>query len=309
MYLPYQETHCVDLDLPELRLRNVSVKILREDLNHEFVSGNKWWKLKHNLLQAKENRKPILTFGGAFSNHIYATAAATEILNIPSIGIVRGGPFSNPSPTLAFAQEKGMRLHYVSRENYQQRDSADTIDMFHRLFGDFLIVPEGGSNEAAVEGCAEWGKNLLSSFDFDVLCVPVGTGGTLAGLIRAFNGQRKIIGFSALKDDGFLVQKVQELCKSNFINWQIESGFHFGGYAKTKPVLLEFMKSLYAEKSIPLDAVYTSKALWGLLALIEKGRFDSGQKILFIHTGGLQGNLGFFSSMFPVALQNHHAKA
>ena len=308
MYLTYKEPECVELALPELGVRNVLVKILREDQNHEEVSGNKWWKLKHNLLQAAAQHRPILTFGGAFSNHLYATAAAAAHLNIPSIGVVRGGPFSTPAPTLEFASKRGMLLHHISREKYKRKDSPEVVDEFYKQFGDLFIIPEGGSNEAALRGCEEWGQKILSTYDFDVLCLPVGTGGTIAGLARAFGGQKEIIGFSALKDGSGLVECVKNLAGAHN-NWQIESGFHFGGYAKVKSSLIKFMQDVYVDQKIPLDAVYTSKALWGLVALIEMGRFKEGQKILFIHTGGLQGNLGIFNSRFPEELKNRHAKA
>jgi len=309
LFLPYQEPECLTLELPEIALREVSVKILREDQNHEEVSGNKWWRLKYNLLQASMERKPILTFGGAFSNHLYATAAAAACLKIPSIGIVRGGPFPTPGPTLEFVRQKGMALHHISKEKYREKESEEVIKELHGLFGEFLVVPEGGSNEAAIRGCEEWGQKLLSTYDFDVVCLPVGSGGTVSGLIKAFGGRKEVIGFSALKDGAQLVEVIKKLSENSSNRWQIESGFHFGGYAKTKPVLIDFMQKIYADKKLPLDAVYTSKALWGLLALIEMGRFTPGQKILFIHTGGLQGNLGFFNSKFPGVLRSHRAKA
>lgn len=276
---------CIAKALEEAKVR---LMIKREDLNHPFVTGNKWWKLKYNLEEAERlQKKTILTFGGAFSNHIYATAAAAHELNLKSIGIIRGEETLPLNPTLAFASRMDMKLHYIDRETYRKKDTTEFTEHLRNTFGDFYMIPEGGSNELAVKGVAEFSK--LLNIHFDYLCCAVGTVGTLAGLISGLDTQKQIIGFSSLKGGNFLKEDVEQYVGSNKSNWRIEASYHFGGYGKQTPVLIDFIQTFEAQHQIPLEQVYTGKMMFGIFDLIQKNYFKEGSTILAIHTGGLQG--------------------
>ncbi|HCW09262.1 MAG TPA: 1-aminocyclopropane-1-carboxylate deaminase, partial [Cytophagales bacterium] len=205
----------------------------REDRNHSLVSGNKWWKLKYNLEEAQKlGYETLLTFGGAFSNHIYATAAAAKELGLKSIGVIRGEEVLPLNETLAFAKDCGMKLQYVSREEYRGKSDDEFINKLKNQFGNFYLIPEGGTNKLAVKGSAAFAKEKLAEIDFDYLCVPVGTGGTLAGIVCGLEGIKKAIGFSVLKNGEFLNEEVQKLIKDfsgiKYDNWCIETNYHFG---------------------------------------------------------------------------------
>ena len=268
------------------------VFVKREDLNHSHVSGNKWWKLKYNLEEAlRQGYGTLLIFGGAYSNHIYATAAAAKELGLNSIGIIRGEKTLPLNPTLAFAESCGMKLHYVSREAYRNKTQEHFIDELKSRFGDFYLIPEGGTNELAVKGVMEFAQKLRQEFEFDYCCLPIGTGGTMAGLINGFNGEKNVWGFSALKGGDFLAADVNKyLNAKEDISWQIISNYHFGGYAKSNDELLKFMNSFNKSHGITLDFIYTAKMMYGVYDLIRKEKFKSGSTILCVHTGGLQGN-------------------
>jgi 1-aminocyclopropane-1-carboxylate deaminase len=291
--LSYQYTPTVTLQNPLFDGMRVKFLVKREDLNHPSVSGNKWWKLKYNLEEARrENKKTLLTFGGAFSNHIYATAAAAAELGFESIGIIRGELAKPLNDTLAFAQQKGMHLHYISRDEFRSKTEIDFVEKLRKKFGDFYLIPEGGTNELAVKGCAELAAQLQGEIDFDYLCLPVGTGGTMGGMIAGLKGDKEVIGFSTLKGGDFLKREVARYVNSE-IKWQIETDYHFGGYGKINQTLRNFILSFEKEYDVPLDPVYNGKAMFGVMDLLEKGFFKKGSKILFLHTGGLQGKQGF----------------
>jgi len=280
LHTPIQEIHDRILESAEIRLF-----IKREDLNHPWVSGNKWWKLKYNLEDAHHHGKnTLLTFGGAFSNHIYAVAAAAYELKIQSIGIIRGEETSPLNPTLRFATHKGMNLHYISRETYRKKSDQHFIDQLRDQFGDFYLIPEGGSNALAVKGVQEFAHML--DIDFDCLCCPVGTGGTLAGVIQGLRGKKKILGFSALKDGAFLNEEVRKL-GVNYTNWEIITAYHFGGYAKSTEALLQFIDDFKNQHHVPLEFIYTGKMISGIFDLATKGFFKKGSILLAIHTGGI----------------------
>ena len=274
----------------------VELYVKREDLNHPTISGNKFRKLKYNLLAAREAGKAtLLTFGGAFSNHIYATAAAGKAYGFKTIGVIRGEEQLPLNATLSFAQSCGMQFHYMDRSTYRKKQEADVIEGLKQKYGSFYLIPEGGTNTLAIKGCTE----ILSEREkeeFNYFCLAVGTGGTMAGIIRSLQGKEKIIGFSSLKGD-FLQDEVNKLFKQynfqNHPNWIINNDFHFGGYAKVKPQLMEFIHAFESKEGFQLDPIYTGKALYGIYSLIEQGYFPEGSKILFIHTGGLQGRKGF----------------
>lgn len=279
-HTPIQEIHDVILDRASVRLF-----LKREDLNHPFVSGNKWWKLKYNLkAAAQQGLETLLTFGGAFSNHIYATAAAAYELKMQSVGIIRGECTQPINPILHFASRKGMRLHYISRDIYRSKSDEDFIGHLRRKFGNFYLIPEGGSNALAVKGVREFTEALGTSFDY--LCCPVGTGGTLAGIIEGLNGEKKIVGFSALKNGAFLSDDVKRLC-GDHTNWKIITEYHFGGYAKSTPALLQFVSDFKTRHTIPLEFIYTGKMISGVFDLVSKGFFEKGSTVLAIHTGGI----------------------
>lgn len=277
----------------EIKLVNakVSLFIKREDLIHPVVSGNKYRKLKYNLLQAKsDNTSVLLTFGGAFSNHIAAVAFAGQQNGFATIGIIRGDELQDKvqeNPTLAFAQKCGMKLVFVSRDEYRLRNESSYQEGLRQRFGEFYLVPEGGTNELAIKGCEE----ILNTNDaeYDYVCCAVGTGGTIAGLINSARPGQKILGFPALKGD-FLREDICRFAKND--NWELISDYHFGGYGKINAQLVEFINQFYRENKIPLDPVYTGKMVFGIYDLIEKGFFPENSKILLVHTGGLQGIQG-----------------
>ncbi len=266
----------------------ITLHIKREDLIHPFVSGNKFRKLKYNLLQAKaEGKTKIITFGGAFSNHIAAVAYAGKEHNIETIGIIRGEELSSKiseNPTLTFAQNCGMKFDFITRDEYRFKDSLTFIEKLKEKYGTFYLVPEGGTNALAIKGCEE----ILTSEDsiFTHICCSVGTSGTISGIINSAKSNQKIIGFPALKGS-FLSDDIRNFVTNS--NWELQSDYHFGGYAKINEELIRFINAFREKTSVPLDPVYTGKMMFGILDLINKGYFPVGSKILAIHTGGLQG--------------------
>lgn len=290
--LSYQPTPVIQVNDPVLEQAGIQLFIKREDLNHPFVSGNKWWKLKYNLEEARRlGKKTLLTFGGAYSNHIYATAAAAKECGFESIGIIRGEETLPLNSTLAFAKACGMQLHYVSREAYRLKDEPSFKLKLHEAYGDFHLIPEGGSNALAVRGVKEFAE-ALSEKEFDHVCVPAGTGGTLAGLVAGFNGKQNIVGFSVLKGGEFLHDAVRALLTRSscidFQNWRIETAYHHGGYGKVTKDLTAFIAAFEKKHAISLDAVYTGKMMFGIFDMIKKGMFRHGSTISVIHTGGLR---------------------
>lgn len=273
----------------------VRVMVLREDLNHPTVSGNKWWKLKYNLIAAKERQSlGVLTFGGAYSNHIYATAAACSEVGLRSIGIIRGEETLPLNPTLAFARSRGMEIRYISRQNYRSRNDANFIDHLKKEVGNFYFIPEGGTNSLAVKGCAELYKTF-EHLPFDKLIVPVGTGGTIAGLIAASSDGREMIGVTVLKDGEFLKPSIDTLLEEARVphsTFRLATEYHFGGYAKANHELLEFIQDL-RNYDLPVDHVYTGKMFFALFQEIKKGNIKRGETVLTLHTGGLQGSVTF----------------
>jgi 1-aminocyclopropane-1-carboxylate deaminase len=267
------------------------IVIKREDLIHPRVSGNKFRKLKYIFQEIKEKEvSALLTFGGAFSNHLAATAYAGKNNGVHTIGIVRGDEWErkiNESATLNYCVTQGMELHCVSRDIYTQKEQAPIVSkLMNKMLG-LRIIPEGGTEPLAVKGCLE----ILESedHDFDVICSSVGTGGTLAGLVNSSNYNQNLIGFNALNNTE-IVQTIEELTNKN--NWFMENGYTFGGYAKIKPNLISFMNDFYQQYKIPLDPIYTGKMVFGIFDLIKKNKWPWGKKILIIHTGGLQGLQG-----------------
>jgi 1-aminocyclopropane-1-carboxylate deaminase len=276
-----------------LEKAGIQLIVKREDLNHPFISGNKWWKLKYNLQKAiRSGQETVLTFGGAYSNHIYATAAAAKEVGLKSIGIIRGEETLPLNPTLTFAREQGMSLHYVTRENYRAKTNPVFIKQLHEKFGNFYLIPEGGTNELALQGCAEFATQKLGR-DFDYLCLPAGTGGTIAGIIAGLEGEKEIIGVSVLKNGDFLRDDITQLVRSfsgkNYGNWSLLTSYDHGGYAKVTGSLLDFIAMMKVLHNLPLDPLYTGKLLWAVMKEAEHGTFKRGSTVLALHTGGLQG--------------------
>nr|WP_315158133.1 pyridoxal-phosphate dependent enzyme [uncultured Flavobacterium sp.] len=271
--------------------KGISLEIKREDLLHPFISGNKFRKMKYNLLQAKaENQHALLTFGGAYSNHIAAVAYAGKEQGFKTIGVIRGDELGDKileNPTLSFAQECGMQFEFVTREAYRFKTQPDFITKLLVKFGSFYLVPEGGTNEYAIKGCEE----ILTEEDsvFDFVCCAVGTGGTISGIINSALPHQKVLGFPALKGD-FLKD---EICKfATKKNWELVTDYHFGGYGKVNEELIQFINQFYKQTQVPLDPVYTGKMFFGVIDLIQNNYFPDNSKILLIHTGGLQGIQG-----------------
>ncbi|SMD36201.1 1-aminocyclopropane-1-carboxylate deaminase [Reichenbachiella faecimaris] len=271
--------------------KGVEVFLKREDLIDVDISGNKWRKLKYNLIQASElGFQKILTFGGAYSNHIAATAAACKRFGFESVGIIRGEELNaNSNPTLRQATEYGMNLKFITRSDYQHRDDKVWINDLSEKYQAF-VVPEGGSNEAALKGVKELVDEIDINFDY-ILC-PIGTGGTLAGIIQGLVAKQKALGISCLKGEGYLEQMVQGLTKKTE-SWALIHNYHFGGYARFDSHLIGFINQFYEAHGIPLDPIYTGKMMYGFFDLLKKGKFPDGSRVICVHTGGLQGIAGF----------------
>ncbi|CAL2057157.1 1-aminocyclopropane-1-carboxylate deaminase/D-cysteine desulfhydrase [Tenacibaculum sp. 190524A05c] len=285
------------IKLPILEEFDVELWIKREDKIHDQISGNKFRKLKYNIKEAQKlQKKTILTFGGAYSNHILAVAAAGKLNGIETIGIIRGEELAKniektlaTNSTLAKAKAYGMKFEFISREAYRNKNTNEFIDSLKQKFGDFYLVPEGGTNQLAIKGCEE----ILTIEDekFDYICVAVGTGGTISGLINSIQNHQEILGFPALKGD-FLQEEIKQLIR-NQNTWSLIDEYHFGGYGKFNSELIRFINEFKSKTEVLLDPIYTGKMLFGILDLIKRNKFSKGAKILAIHTGGIQGIDGF----------------
>lgn len=294
MLIP-QEISTQELDYPLWKQKGIQVFIKRLDQVHALASGNKFFKLKYNLEQArKEGKNTILTFGGAYSNHIYATAAAAKASGFKSIGIIRGEETLPLNPTLHAAYEQGMLLHYISRAEYRRKKNPDFMDQLKSSFGDFYLVPEGGTNELAIQGTSEILDKSDSSYSH--FATSIGTGGTFAGLAKSIGIQQQLLGFSSLKGE-FIHEEINSLLSQFTVfpkgGIEIFDTYHFGGYGKANEDLIAFIRWFYSEFGVPLDPIYTAKMMYGLMDLIKKDYFPEGSKIMALHTGGLQGIAGF----------------
>ena len=274
--------------------KKVQVYFKRDDLIHPDISGNKWRKLKYNLNHVEG--KSVLTFGGAFSNHIAATAAACNEYSIKSIGIIRGERPKKLNNTLILAEINGMELHFISREEYRLKNEPEFLDKLKTKFDQPLIIPEGGSNTQGVKGCAEVVDEI--DFDFDYLISAVGTGTTISGITSALKKNQKSIGISVLKGAEYLEEEIYSQLKNylgekkadlQFRNMELNHDYHFGGYAKIKPELIGFMNEFYINHQIKTDPIYSGKSLFALFDMIKNDQFTIGSTIVYYHCGGLQG--------------------
>ncbi len=273
---------------PLLDQKQIELWIKRDDLLHPIISGNKWRKLKYILHHALTiNSHTIISMGGAYSNHLHALAYIGKQLQLKTIGYIRGEKPPTLNPTLQDLQNWGMECRYISRTEFRElREYKNHTSLPSLKQGEYWL-PEGGATELALQGVGE----IINEFDraFDIVCAPCGTGTTLAGLIQAIPENRMAYGFSALKGAGFLSKDIAKLVNSNKDNWKIHLDYHFGGFAKKNDELLLFIKDFANIYSIELEPVYSGKMFYGLFDLIQKDFFCSGQKIIAIHTGGLQG--------------------
>ena len=270
---------------PLITQSGVELYVKRDDLIHPYVSGNKLYKLIYNVEEARKlGHNTILTFGGAWSNHLVATATYCNQNGLRCIGIVRGDELGNNTlnPSLQYCADQGMQLYFVSREEYRNKTNPEFISRLSDLFGAFFLVPEGGANALGVKGAAEI-LNGISGYD-NIACA-CGTGTTLAGLISSAAPNAAYMGFSVLKGEDTLTTEVEKYVVHKTA-WSIIGDYHFGGYAKTTPELLAFKEQFEKTNQIPLDRVYTAKLFYGLYHLINKGYFAANKKILAIHTGG-----------------------
>lgn len=284
------EAEVTGVKLPVLEEYGVTLSFKREDLLFPHLSGNKYRKLKYNLREAAaRGDKTLITFGGAYSNHLHATAAAGKEFGFRTIGFVRGeelrgGPLN---PTLSEAKRWGMQLEFLSRADYRNKSNPEFLQSLLVDFGPAYLLPEGGTNDLAVAGCSE----ILGPSDREAthICCPVGTGGTLAGLIRSAGPRQRVLGYPALKAPEF---KMEQASLIPGANWGLITDYHFGGYGKINAELVCFINDFKALTGIPLDPVYTGKMAFGILADIRLGRLPAGSRVLAIHTGGLQGIKG-----------------
>jgi len=291
-----------DLQIPY----DVSLSLKREDLIHPYISGNKYRKLKYNIAFAKANNyTTLLTFGGAYSNHIAATAVAGMKYDFNTIGIIRGEELAmdldktlEENTTLAQAVSCGMKLIFISRESYKQKEEASFLASLKKEYPEAYILPEGGTNDLAIKGCEE--ILTLQDLSFDYICCAMGTGGTIAGICNASSPSQKVIGFPALKGD-FLKSELQKM--TNTSHWELQQAYHFGGYAKVTQELVNFINEFNKTYHILLDPIYTGKMMYGIFDLISKGYFPQNSRILAIHTGGLQGVAGINKKLEKKGLQ------
>nr|WP_239082059.1 pyridoxal-phosphate dependent enzyme [Microbispora rosea] len=271
-----------------LQARGVRLLLKRDDLINPDIPGNKWRKLKYNMQAARRyGHKRLLTFGGAYSNHIRATAAAGFLFGLQTIGIIRGEKRLPLNPVLAYAVEHGMILDYMDRQTYRRKREREVIEALRDRFGDFYLVPEGGSNELALRGCAEIPGEITEDFNF--ICCPCGTGGTLAGIAAGLRGDQEAIGFAVLKGADWLNDDVLRLQEGAYGGprgrWRINLDYHFGGYAKTKPELWSFIKDFEERHGLCLDWLYVGKMMYGIFDLVERRMFEPGATIVAVITG------------------------
>jgi len=278
---------------PLLERKNITLLVKRLDLVHPLISGNKFFKLKYNIEAAKQaGYKTLLTFGGAFSNHIHAAAEAARLEGMSIVGVIRGEETLPLNPTLLKAKECGMELYYLSRSAYRDKSNPEFTAKLRERFEDFYLIPEGGTNSLAIKGTRE----ILQDDDFsaNIITCSIGTGGTIAGVIAAAKKHQQVWGFSSLRGD-FIHEDIRNLLSNESISpdcqYKIYTDYHFGGYGKHKPELLDFIKDFHQTTDIPLDPVYTGKMMYGVWDRLEQ--IPEGSKILCLHTGGLQGIAGF----------------
>ena len=284
---PLQKGPLIKINDPVLDEKKISLYIKREELIHPYIFGNKWYKLKYNLIEAeRQNKKTLLTFGGAYSNHIFATAAAGAIFGFRTIGIIRGEEHLPLNPVLNFAGSKNMLINYVSRSDYRLKNEPDFIDKLHKVYGDFYLLPEGGTNNLAVKGCTEISSTI--DVEYNYICTACGTGGTIAGLIAGVNSNIRILGFPVLKGAQFLKKDTERLLSSYNFNksrhYEMFYNYHFGGFAKSNGELKSFLKEFVKRNKFKADRIYFGKMLFGILDLVKKNYFSKNDIIIALNS-------------------------
>ena len=281
------------LDIPLFKDFGVDLFIKRDDLLHPEISGNKWRKLKYNLFELeKSDKSGFITFGGAYSNHLHAVAAAGKEFDFITVGIVRGEKPDVLSPTLQNCSDLGMKLVFVSREEYRLKEKSNLIAEIVRCHSELILFPEGGANQFALKGCAEIIDEITTPFDY--LCLACGTGATMAGILSNSRNDFQTIGFPVLKGGDFIADEIRQLLKTTNYEprtFELKTDYHFGGYAKYTPDLLDFIRKFETQTAIQLEQVYTGKMMFGVFDLVRKGYFSRGSRIVVLHTGGLQGKI------------------
>ncbi|WP_286262997.1 1-aminocyclopropane-1-carboxylate deaminase/D-cysteine desulfhydrase [Thalassotalea atypica] len=281
------------IDCSLFKKHRVNVFIKRDDLIHPIISGNKWRKLKGNLAEAKrQNKKGIVSFGGAYSNHIHALAYACHQHKLSSIGIIRGESQYQDNFTLSWARYWQMQFKFVDRKTYRKRHEKDYLAELAIMYPDHFVVPEGGTNSFALSGVGEVISELNQQLDYDTIMLPVGSGGTISGLIKADHDQHEILGVAVLKQNGYLLDEITQLLPNtahHYGNWRLLEDFHCGGYAKFSAQHCQRIIEFIDESQIPFEPVYSGKMLLALLDLVEAEYFPENHTIVLLHTGGLQG--------------------
>lgn len=291
MAIDLQEKIRIDIIEDELlRLKGVQLSILRLDEIHPLVSGNKWFKLKENIKDAiATGSRSLLTFGGAYSNHLSATAFAAQAFGLGAVGVVRGlHGKENLTETLKQCEAMGMQLQFVSRNDYAQKESSSFLTSLRIQYPDTYIIPEGGDNEAGIKGAGEIADYIPETATY--VALPVGTGTTFAGIRNSLNSRVNMLGFTAVKGGEYLAGEIREKLHTDDEHWQLITSHHFGGFARYNPELIAFMNEFYKLHKVPLDMVYTAKMMYGIYDMVQRDFFPKGTNIVCIHTGGLQGN-------------------
>jgi 1-aminocyclopropane-1-carboxylate deaminase len=284
-------------DIEEIRdelfvRKQVTVSVLRLDKIHPLVSGNKIFKLHYFLEEAvSDHKKTVLTFGGAYSNHLAATAFACRTLQIKCIGVVRGERPAVLSVTLQQCLKDGMQLHFISRQEYAKKEGPYFINALLDSFGDCIIIPEGGYHQLGAKGASKI-LDLIKDNDYSHICTASGTTTTLAGILMAAKPCQTVVGFPVLKGVTDNIERIKKITQDtvDIEKLMILNNYHFGGYAKRTDQLINFMNECWLQYQLPLDFVYTAKMFFGIIDTVKSDTFTKGSKILCIHTGGLQGN-------------------
>ncbi len=266
----------------------LNVHVKRDDLIHPQISGNKWRKLKYNLEFAKhQGYQKILSFGGAYSNHIHALAYAGKHYGIKTVGIIRG-EYHADNPTIGQVKLAGMDVHFISRADYKRRFDEEYLDQLHQRYPNALIIPEGGSNELALRGLGELVTEIPTS-NADYIVCPCGSGGTSAGILKALSHEQRLLSIAVLKNADYLKDEIFKLAIDNHHRLDFNTQFHLGGYGKVTPQLIDFINAFYKNHNIQLEPIYSGKMMFGFYELVKQGFFKPNTNITLIHTGGLQG--------------------
>ena len=266
----------------------ISLSVIREDLLHPTISGNKWRKLKYNIKHALDNNvETIITFGGAFSNHIYSTAAACNELGLKSVGIIRGD-YDKNNPTTAFAHQCGMDLKFVDRTSYKEKENSAVVKSILSEYSNYTLIPEGGSNNLAEKGLKEL-TSQINETDHNVIMVSAGTGATATGILQNLDPNKNLWVFSSLKSDYLRKEILSRTDSSKHNQLKFISNYHYGGYGKTPRELVSFINDFTAQAKVPLDPIYNGKLIAGFHDMVERKEVDNANTYLWVHTGGLQG--------------------